>query len=327
MNKEEQLFNGFLQGKIVFMCDSLVSFRSCRKLVRIQAKHIQDNLTEDIFTEGTVTSIGLRVEHNELQLLPCATRCGSIAYAFIKFSKELYQQLLNMQIEQNVVKYNGGNDMLTLTNNAVSLENYNECGMAVACANEISDGTYNHYLKSISIDTVQDKLDRLEQTLREESVMNNKSDVSAKVINMLSDYYKMRQDKIDADCEKQITSIKQKDRIYDIHNALNDRAENLINRMIKNKELEETEAKAFKEFFKSEIDRITYKAEMESILSNATIEKIKLIKERTIEQKSDLREKIQEIKIRVSCVETYEQAMAILETYDIINSYGAFILD
>ena len=99
----------------------------------------------------------------------------------------------------------------------------------------------------------------------------------------------------------------------------------MIDKMLKNKELSADEAKRFTRFYEMELNNLTYRADYEDIITDYTREKIKQIQETACADYSDLENLIKEVRIRISIVETYEQAIEVLKLYDIVDENGAFI--
>jgi hypothetical protein len=64
-----------------------------------------------------------------------------------------------------------------------------------------------------------------------------------------------------------------------------------------------------------------------NIFTNKTNEALKEIEAEYYDNLHELQDKLNEVKLRISFVENYEQAIEVLEAYDIIDRFGMFIKD
>ena len=324
MSREEKLFNTFLQGKVVFVCNSLISFRSCRKLVRVHAAHIIDNLTEDIFKEETHTTIGIRVERNELQLTPPETKYGYINYASIDFDKELYQQLLNMQTEQNVTKYNGGNDMVTeratLWGEDCCMIPKVVCTASDSC---VTEALAAQYASGSEIVTLRDEIDNLKKQFEGDKEM----ELSDKVNKMLDEYYRTYENKIMKELYNQRYDLQKQDSFAGVITAAQEKIIQMINRMAKNKEISKEEEQEAIDTYKTIFRDMDYERRGRKIYTQETKDKIRELEIDTHTKLYKIKDKISEAKNRCRIVETYNQACEVLTNYDIMDLDGIFIYD
>lgn len=339
----EKIIKDFENGKVIFVCEDLVSMRSCRKFVRIKLPYITDELQETEMAQILENkTIGFQNENNKLIYVHGMSLYykNDGAQLFV-LTKELYKLLMDDKIEIREKPQGGtmdiiknayvwqpniaadcncyiGNSELATTASTSGITLTNSIGSAYDTMERLQDEQ-----KATSA-RIHDMLERI-SNLEEENTMSD--NLHYRVSSMLDEYRSMRQRKLNDYYKKLVKDIKDADKTNDIVKQLSDKANQIIDKMLKAKDIDEEEAKAYKSFYTSEIDSITWKADNQDILTKQSVEQIKEIETKHREEEHELMEKIKEVKVRISFVETYEQAIDVLETYDIIDRFGAFILD
>ena len=340
----EKIIEDFENGKVIFICEDLVSMRSCRKFVRIKLPYITDELQETEMARILENkTIGFQNENNKLIYVHgMSLYYKNEGAQLFDFTKELYKSLMDDEIEireksrggiMDTIKnayvwhpssvttgcngYLGSNEFAT-TASTSSITLTNSIGSAYDRMEILQDE------QSAMSARIHDMLERI-SNLEEENIMSD--NLQYRVSSMLDEYRSMRQRRLNDYYKKLVKDIKDADKTNDIVKQLSDKANQIIDKMLKAKDIDEEEAKAYKSFYTSEIDGITWRADNHDILTKQSAEQIKEIETKHREEEHELMEKIKEVKVRISFVETYEQAIDVLETYDIIDRFGAFILD
>ena len=113
--------------------------------------------------------------------------------------------------------------------------------------------------------------------------------------------------------------------MHEVIATIKNKAVAMIDKMLKNKDISADDAKRFTNFYETELDELGYRADNKYIITEYTKERIEQIEETAFTECNDLELLIKEVKIRISIVETYEQAIEVLKLYNIIDEDGAFI--
>lgn len=346
MLKQEIIISEFEQGKTIFVCDNLIAIRSCRKLVRIKLRHIKDWLEEEtLITLVENKPIGLHVVNNELTAVPFES-LYDWNKSYVNLTKELYKELMNTELILHKVEIAQEDKGKMYVSDRCDIEaspclwkdTSDGVFMIPNCTLSGTLGTSATSIAAIDKAEIVSVADELEKLKKEYETMNmtmfnmqeqNKGgkgmDLSERINKMLDGYKKMQGENIERRKLAEIKRAKEDDSTHEVIATIKNKAITMIDKMLKNKDISADDAKRFTHFYEMELDDLAYRADCEDITTEYTREKLKQIEETAFADHNDLELLIKEVKVRISIVETYEQAMEVLKLYDIVDEDGAFI--
>ena len=322
MNGQELMLNRFQQGEILFLCHTLVAFRSCRKLVRTKLTNIKDNLVEQNFKDDTYPIV-FYIANQELYA-ETYTAVFKPYCQYIELTREVYKDLMdNVIVEQ---KMSEENDMSYIYSDRLGTTSLENCSWTDGIA------TTTGYVQSATswleerIKELEDKSLVTSVRLSELEEENKPMDIN-KINSMLEGYKKLIQDNLSNDKNKAMNAIRENDASHKVCASIKEKMMPIIDKLVKSNEITEEECKIWKEWYADQIDCIESHADMQDIFTNKTNEALKEIEAEYYDNLHELQDKLNEVKLRISFVENYEQAIEVLEAYDIIDRFGMFIKD
>ena len=341
MLRAEITISEFERGNTIFVCNNLIAVRSCRKLVRIKLRHVNDWLEEEtLATLVEKKPIGLHIVNNELTAVPF-----ELLYdwnkSYTDLTKELYKELMDTELtyckagiaqeDRNKMFIDDSGDRVfnldglmsdttnaVLTSPKVWISSDCDCGMTATVGS----------INKAELVTLADELNELKEKYNNmygQSEGGKGMDLSERINKMLDGYKRMQGENIEKRKLAEVERAKEDDSMHEIVTTAKNKIVTMIEKMLKNKELSADEAKRFTRFYEMELNDLTYRADCEDIITDYTKEKIKQIQETACADHNDLENLIKEVRIRISIVETYEQAIEVLKLYDIVDENGAFI--
>ena len=341
MLKQEIIISEFEQGKTIFVCDNLIAIRSCRKLVRIKLQHIKDSLEEEtLITLVENKPIGLYIVNNELTAVSF-----ELLYdwnkSYVNLTKELYKELMDTELifhkveiaqeDKNKMFFSDNEDKPFNSNSLMS-----DATNAVFTSPKVwvsSDYNYNITTTVGSVNgaelvTLADELNELKKKYNNiygQLEGGKGMDLSEKIGRMLDGYKVMQEKNIEKRKMEEIKRVKEEDSMHEVIATIKNKAVAMIDKMLKNKDISADDAKRFTNFYETGLDELGHCADNKYIITEYTKERIKQIEETAFTEYNDLELLIKEVKIRISIVETYEQAIEVLKLYNIVDEDGAFI--
>lgn len=322
MNKQELMLNQFQQGEILFLCHTLVAFRSCRKLVRTKLTNIKDNLIEQNFKDDAYPIV-FYIANKELHA-ETYTAVFKQYYQYIELTKEVYKDLMdNVVVEQKISEENDMSYIYGDSLGTTSVESYSWTDGIATTTTYVQSAT--HWL--------EEKIKELEGQNLVTSVRlselegENKSMDINKINSMLEGYKNLIQDNLLNDKNKAMSAIRENDASHKVCASIKEKMMPIIDKLVKSNEITEEECKTWKEWYADQIDCIESHADIENIFTNKTNEALEEIEAEYYKDLHELKDKIDEVRLRISFVENYEQAIEVLEAYDIIDRFGMFIKD
>ena len=347
MLKQEIIINEFEQGKTIFVCDNLIAIRSCRKLVRIKLQHIKDGLEEE--TLATLVKnkpIGLYIVDNELTTVPFES-LYDWNKSYVNLTKELYKELMDTELifhkaeiaqeDKSKMYFSDRCDIEPLScvwkdtlGGGFTVPN---CTLSGTLGTSAADMVAIDKAEIISVSDELEKLKREYETMnmtmlnmQEQNKGGKGMDLSERINRMLDGYKRMQGENIEKRKIEEIKKAKEDDSIHEVIETIKNKAITMIDKMLKNKDISADDAKRFTHFYETELNDLADRADCKDIITEHTKETLKQIEEAAFSDYNDLESLIKEVKIRISIVETYEQAIEVLKLYDIIDENGAFIL-
>ena len=342
MLKQEIIISEFEQGKTIFVCDNLIAIRSCRKLVRIKLQHIKDSLEEEtLITLVENKPIGLYIVNNELTAVSF-----ELLYdwnkSYVNLTKELYKELMDTElifhkveiaqedknkifISDNEDKPFNPNSLMSDTTNAV----FTSPKVWVSSDCDCNITTTADCVNRAELVTLADELNELKEKYNNiygQLEGGKGMDLSEKIGRMLDGYKVMQEKNIGKRKMEEIKRVKEEDSMHEVIATIKNKAVAMIDKMLKNKDISADDAKRFTDFYETGLDELGYCADNKYIITEYTKERIKQIEETAFTEYNDLELLIKEVKIRISIVETYEQAIEVLKLYNIVDEDGVFIL-
>ena len=340
MLKQEIIISEFEQGKTIFVCDNLIAIRSCRKLVRIKLQHIKDSLEEEtLIALAENKPIGLYIVNNELTAVSFES-LYDWDKSYVNLTKELYKELMDTELifhkveiaqedknkmffSDNEDKPFNSNSLMSDTTNAVFTSP--KVWVSSDCNCNI---TTVDCVNRAELVTLADELNELKgkyNNIYGQLEGGKGMDLSEKISRMLYGYKVMQEKNIEKRKMEEIKRVKEEDSMHEVITTIKNKAVAMIDKMLKNKDISADDAKRFTNFYETELDELGCRADCKYIITEYTKQRIEQIEETALTECNDLELLIQEVKIRISIVETYEQAIEVLKLYNIVDEDGVFI--
>lgn len=341
MLKQEIIISEFEQGKTIFVCDNLIAIRSCRKLVRIKLQHIKDSLEEETLIALVENKpIGLYIVNNELTAVSF-----ELLYdwnkSYVNLTKELYKELMDTELifhkveiaqedknkmffSDNEDKPFNSNSLMSDTTNAV----FTSPKVWVSSNCDCNITTTVDRVNRAELVTLADELNELKEKYNNiygQLEGGKGMDLSERIGKMLDGYKRMQGENIEKRKMEEIKRAEEEDSAHEIIATIKNKVVTMIDKMLKNKDISADDAKRFTNFYEIELNDLANRADCENIITESTKEKLKQIAETAYADHNDLENLIKEVKIRISIVETYEQAIEVLKLYNIVDEDGVFI--